>query len=78
MGRLRSWDDSELALQPAEIKVKVLVLPRETCPWAKRWGGSKGPHQLSLCGDNEVQVPETHVCTESETDAVMGHLRPKK
>ena len=34
------------------------------------------PHQISLHHDDEVYVPEAHVCARDPADAVTGHLRP--
>jgi hypothetical protein len=34
------------------------------------------PHQLPLCGDNEVQGPETHVHAVDLVDVVASHPKP--
>jgi hypothetical protein len=42
----------------------------------RRLGKDRSPRQLSLCGDEEIQVPETHVCARDPADAMASHLWP--
>ena len=42
----------------------------------ERLEGDGSLHQLSLCCDNEVQVPKAHVHARDLADAVNSHPRP--
>ena len=62
------WSKGGTELAPKPLMVKAIG--------GKRSDGGVRPYQLSSHRDDEIQVPETHVCTWDPADVVVSHPWP--